>query len=504
MAKKNNMKFAIGATIALLVLFGATLGIGYWIGDSTRRDDNYVKFFINNKEYDLNNKKTSREVASQEDGDDLVSQFYSAALFGDTDYNNPIGDDDYNYIFNSSVDDWNQPYIITQGIDAKTLHENFVNIKFAKDTISTPVYEYLVNLDSRNPEIISVIIELENILPDTYQSANIFEVASETDLYMDIIEALTNDPTYQKDVLEDIFVYSYLWQDSSMSIYDYNLTREMVKAAPSMVAKASINSEKMNPSNSDWTKLRDLIETENISADEWNTMLMSADFQDSLVDNTILDDQIDNGTLVGFKGFSGIQFGTSAGTGIKDDWKDSTHTWDTETNNITGNSLEDSITINGEYQYKDVMSNANIYVPDDTTTGALIGANDDWGLIGGEVSIYAYSQLIPYTFAQKVETVNGNYLMGQNSYSLFSKGDTNLTIGNIDDFDNYIFDDWFGSNSIAGEIYLAEALVDNNPDITTRAYEYWQDKGFYIELSGTYRTDYLSYVPAGLIKDENN
>ncbi len=517
--KKNNVKFAISASLALLVLFGSTIGIGYWIGKANKRDDNYVKFFIHNKEYKLNDSRTTKTAGTAEQADDLISKYYSAALFGNENSSGASGtsNDTYDYIFNEKAKDWNQPFQIgkpigTTPLTTEALHEDFTYVKFAKDTISTTVFAYLTGLNSTNPKVINAINSLTEITD--YQTLNFFGLAATStgkDALKKIIEALTKDSSYQKGILEDMYIYSYLWQDSSMSIYDYNLTREIVKAAPSLVESVGIDSDKIikNSSadkNMDTLKALDDSGT-TVSNADWNAIISNLKIDNALIDPSIQDNAITTVGFKGFEGFEGIKFGTSAGDGIKEDWTDSTKTWNTDntSNDISGPMT----TMNGKFNHNNILEKANYYIPKDNDNGAIIGdsGNGHYGDISGDVNVYAYSQLIPYTFSKKIETGfnNNNYNMGTNHYSLFANGDNSAgwTTGDKDNVKSkYIFDEWFGNNSIYGEIYLTESLIDNNPDIKTRAYNYWNDKGFGIELSGKYQTDFGSSVPSGLIRDD--
>ena len=536
MSKKKNLnkKFIIGSSIALLVIslvtFGATWGIIY----ATMDDPTFIKLYINGQSYDINgiNDMTASvsslreeegetvtdnndETINDSDAEVLADKFYSAALFGTTDYVefNRIGEIKGSLLVGEKG--FNVPESFAKDKDgnkiddlktaAQTYKNNFIQMKLFNETLQTPIYKYLVDMNSDNPDIITIINGMEQ---GKYSNNNNNEGIdglftnweytdiNETKLYDDLVFALKKDIPYQSEVLKEMFVYSYLWQNSKDKKYDYNFTKALVESKASLVSQMKINSNK----NADLESLQDIqIHSPKVSAVDWNKEFEKN--KNALVE-TDLDNQLG---LDGFKGFEGIKFGTTENTSFKKDFYDSSKTWD------LSSDWNSSTTINGYYSNNDIFKNANYYVASEADggapgKGAVISDEDTSSTLGDPTSIVtvvSYSQLYPYMFSEIAGEGDDVYLT-KPSFSLYASFDENkfFKAKQGDQNTEYIFKRWFGDNHIFGEIYVAEAIMTYNSLMKSDALEFWNNEGYYIELSGEASTDYTSLLPTEILKKE--
>lgn len=569
--QKKKSKFLKWTSIIMIIIFGISMGIGAIIGVTTKKPFDYVIFYVNGKKYDeapetlistyegettdggttdggtTDGGETTISETEQE-ANKIIALYLSTALFGDASAEDV--NDEYNYVF-SEGNDWNTPYLLLKDEDANEekdispimLKDTFVAVKFFSSTLNSSVYSYLLELSTNSLEMQKIINRIENAYPDSYESLTFIdfkngngftatgEDADAESLFNDTIDVLESHPDYKKDILMEMYVYAYLWQDSSMHLYDYNFTRELVYAKPSMVASAEFDVEKTesNPGSS-WNTTYDELKTHSIGdqvdATTWNGYYDQMYTEGVLTNNSTSDNQLDSTT---FKGFDGIKFGTSAGEKVRNDWLDIEDTWQTE-NPLNEDTINaEAITQTNIYSHTNVLTNGNYYISNETQGGAegegAIISNledsadpsdftDDYGI----ANIYVYTQLYPYTFAEYVGTdLNTEYRA--NEYSLFAnRGEidpatesykySKATLddkvnGNVaDGYDDvsYIFDEWFGDYANVGEIYVAHELIQFNSKLEQKAMEYWNDKGFYIELSGEYSDKYEQYIPDALLK----
>lgn len=503
----KNTKFIIGASIALVVIFGTVLGATYGITKALAPDEDKVVFHIANKEYNLEDvqqettkalrESTDNELSAEEQSNILLSQFYSLALFGTSDYSSLQGNKIENYIFKGG-NDWNVPKLYESIGDEVKFKEDFVRMKLLKETTNTSISDYITPLAQNN-------LELKNILKEMATNGllglNYFELldAAGEDNFNRLISALSDDPSYQKDVLEEIMIYSYLWQDSRKSMYDYNITESLVNSKASMVNQINFDYDASS------SNVSDLLDKNNddkaVTKADFDTVISNIgeeNMTDNVYQNTLGDEYM--------SGFTGIQFDTTADNGdvLKDDFTDITNTWNIEDGNEIGG---EATTIAGSNSSEDVLKSGNYYIAkkgeNSNGSGAILANEKANGLIQGDAKIISYSQLAPYIFGQKRETFDGDTYISNIKYSMFANKDgDNFTYADSNSYDEYIFDRWFPNNAEMGEIYVAESLAQHDSSLKSSAFEYWYDKGYYIELSGASSDKYLSFIPTDLLIKE--
>ncbi|BDU67812.1 MAG: hypothetical protein TYPL_4650 [Candidatus Tyloplasma litorale] len=535
--KKNKFWLKSWIFFVILVLI-VSMGIGAIIGIINPPTYDYIQIYLNGQIYNA----SEIDLGSDEDLSDeerallLENAFYSLALFGSTDINS-INDssDEYNYIFKTNQE-WNVPYILSsEETNNQELTKDFFVMKFINDTQTSSVAQYLLNLATTSNDPFKVIYALTKLQEDAESADENWititglELATKSEYEISrtiIFDTLKQDSTYQNEVLSDMMIYSYLWQSASQKAYDYNLTKELAYERPSIVASMTLDSEILqNNYLSQQQTLESLdSKTNNVQASEWNQMmedLMGSQIKTSaLIDDTIYDNTFDQSDVSStFRGFQGIVFGTSAGEGISSDWTDATNTWkflDSEEEIDLG----EAITENSVYTHESIMSNANVYIADTSN-----GADGKGGLIyntssditdpnpaadPGQKTVYAYNQLYPYMFMETSESSNTNlWNLNDEYYSLFAHKDKDnnqytpvLSDEEMNDSDlTYIFDEWFPNQPIFGEIYVSEALIAQDTDLEAKTLNYWKEKGFYIELSGTWEDELLQFLPSWIIND---
>ncbi len=520
MAKQNNnKKWIIGGSITLLVLLGLSLGTGALIGYYEKDEDDYIKIHTGDTYYEDKIDLGTDSTSDEEKAKLLERQFYSASLFGS--FEGAVEDGSDSAIYNATGADWNLPYIVTNAIVTSNanLQDNFVIVKFLSDTEDSSVYTFLSGMVSTSDEPMLVIEAIAQLKTDAEAAGVPFPSVTGLDIINNdsftttrdlIYNLLTTDMSYIKEVQKDILVYTYLWQDSPQSAYDYILTRELVYSTPSMVYSFKIDGENFENSGS---SLLGVIDSDDlvdhtVDATTWNTWISTLKGEeDVLIDDTIDEDYIlDAGNM---QGYQGIKFGTSAGSMIASDWTRWDNTWVADETVAAG----ETVTNVGEYTHSDILSTANLYLADSANgadgKGATIydtstdSSDPIFGNAAGERYVYAYNQLYPYMF-REVEVEGVNAELGNEQFSLFANTTDSIsyTPGTTDEHTTYIFDEWFSTDAVKGEIYIAEAIVKNNSSLTSKALRYWNNQGFYIELSGSYEDDLASFLPTEILFNE--
>lgn len=493
----KNKKFMTGVSIGLIVVLGASMGIGALIGSQTKKPLDFITFDLNDKQYKFSYEDiyTDNEMAAKQ----LENKFLETALIGAED---PVFKNSQAILDDGG--DWNIPYMIShEEVSKADVLNYFIATKLLKDTLTDSVFEYLVNQysTSKDIDLLPIILEFKgktNLLP-----MNFLELLNDSDgkkIIEDSIKTLGKEDSYKNDVLRDAIVYSYLWQDSNSTSYDYFLTKEIAYSKPSMVSSVEFDATKarLGDSRKWYNELTnytsDESETKLKSSSDWNSFWTGK--EEFLVDPSTLDTKIDNG----FASFKGVQFGQGAGSTVSSDWTDISQTW-----NYEDEEQGESITTSGEFTHDNILETGNVYLATPGKApgkGAVISEDSSshgkW--INGNAQVFVYSQMYPYVFAEKID----DNTFGPSSYSLFANkdGESYTAATSEDEGVTYIFNEWFGEGNASkiGEIYLAESLSSHNDSLSQKAAQYWHDKGYYIELSGKYSDDFSSFIPEDLLK----
>lgn len=508
-----NKKFVTGASITLIVILGASIGMGALIGSKTKKDLDYFSFHLKDKEYkySLEDTYTDNESAAKQ----VENKFLIASLVGD------VAGETFFKDSTSILDeneDWNIPYIISEDVTKDNVLQLFVGTKLFKETLTSSVFEYVVKQysETKDVSLLKVIAEFKG--QTDMLSMNFLQLLNKGDdgkkIITDLIKCLggykdkddkwvSGEDNYINDVLKDIFTYAYLWQDSNSSAYDYYFTKEIAYSKPSMVSSVEFDATQARFSDvkDDYNMLADLTTgdpgTLGISSTDWNSLWTKEGWKTILVDPSTIDTKIGDD---GFVSFDGVKFGESAGSTVSNDWTDIDQTW-----NYEDEEMGESVTSNGSFTHDDILKKGNLYTANPNKApgaGAIISedSSSHGKRINGNAQVFAYSQMYPYVFSEKIDEDN----FGPTSYSLFAtKGDDGYTKASSEDEDiTYIFNEWFGDGiaSKVGEIYLSEELSTFNSSLSTRAIQFWHNKGYYIELSGKYSDDFSSFISEDLLK----
>lgn len=527
----SNKKWMVAGSITLLILFGASMGIGAWIGTENKPADNYIDIYLDGEKIDapidLGTDSTSDETKASM----LEAQFYSAALVGSLNNSESVDNvrDDLSIYNSGSETDWALPYIVTSGsTDIDSLQQTFVNVKFLTDTESSSVYTYLVDLASTADDKVAVYKAIKTLMKEAetnktpYPEVTGLDVVGEdySETWTAIQSFLKEDSSYIGSVQKDILVYTYLWQTPSQSAYDTIFTRELVYSQPSIVYSMTIDGEKVDSAveaggaaGTDYTALSTATDVA-IDAVTWNGYM--DDFKNE--EGVLTDESITENTLPldgSFQGYDGIKFGTSAGSNVSSDWTDWENTYISQDDVTEGSAL----TKNGAYSNEDILNNANLYLADNKNgsdgEGAVIfntttdSTDPEFGHREGERNVYAYSQLYPFVFrnVENADATDESSILGSETFSLFADGDATAGYTPAEDIDEdtkYIFDIWFNDKdkALVGEIYIAEQLVSYTTSLTSKALRYWNNQGYYIDLSGEYEDSLASYLPEEILYDE--
>ena len=562
--KKNNKRWIFVSLISLIIVFGVSIGVGAIIGKTTKDDPDYIKFGINGKVYEVEDGINIEGGTLESEANQILNAFYSVALFGTTNLKdkNYLVDDPNSVDFilsGNGEDEWNSPfgvyysdYSVDNGFIVTddsifNLLESFTKMKYFTDTEDTSVLSYLLDMSSTSPILnilINWIIELGGEDANgNYKFYNPYDVngielynsrpnedITGVDITTTIIETLSYQDSYQQDVFEDMMIYSYLWQDSASSAYDYNLTKEIAESRPSITSSFSINGDKASESDV-FDELKDEDDnSKTITSNDWNYIINEFNKIDgALTDSSVIDNQIqiedptnssEDEDNYGFMGFDGITFGTSAGESINSNWTDASLVWDWE-EPYTSEEISEALTgHSNSYDYRNVVYDSHYYISDDTNgEGALISSEDNensgyYPGNSGTYTVYAYTQLQTYLFKQPKDfqdSIPTDY--DPATFSLFANYDDSVDFiertyseGNVSDFikdkgegTEYIINQWFPNDTLDGEVFLTEALINQNSNLKIKAANYWNDKGFWIDLSGSYEDDYINYIPDSLL-----
>lgn len=462
----------------------------------------------------------SNQTVKEMTADWIVIGFMNYALTGDTHYPNPDSEDtnpeanvsitdpneDSNWIvphlFNSSTSEQQLSYedfykyssytkliYETIGNNKKTEHLNtYINEFTTKyDEISDMVYEE--NLS----DVDNVWVNIED---NDDSTISIFD--SET------LNLISKTIEYEKDITNFMYIYSYLWQEDNSDKYDYILTRLMNQKRFTYYWQLEVKDK--NGFNS----IDEFNEADGIEVDEWNNTGTNY-YNKTDIDS---ESKISPNGYMGFQGLSSQQDSsislTSDGEDYSEEFWDYSNVWNVEQN--LDDEFEGKPSYISSYNQGDFQN--NMFEPSEgnfifESTGET-DPDDPEAEVVPKNYIYINVLLYPFTFSDNLD------LGGTSDHWFYRLGAYQSEDGNIypeeTKPDNSEYINWFDYissqfNSTFPEYGMFEiftiyemlnySLTDFNT-IQNRAYNYWNARGFYIELIGNFKDDYENLIPSGL------
>ncbi|BDV02219.1 MAG: hypothetical protein HPAVJP_1080 [Candidatus Hepatoplasma vulgare] len=509
--------------------------------------------------YSLPNFKKYEDDTSDDSGDDTTTPeivfgnqtvnemtadwmtvgFMNYALTGDTHY--PDGsfnpDDDYpdygSTILNpSSEDTWITPHLFDtentlQTLDYQTFYDYSSYVKLFTETIGKNAKEdYLalyLNAFATKYDEISKQIWLDQ--PSPALEFSIWTNYYIRDNYPEYIDDFGNPIfetetmnlisttiEYEKDISNFMYIYSYLWQEYSDKKYDYFITSMMNQNRFTYYWSMQINDKDgfLISSNFD--------PTDGADVDEWN----STGFNITEGTSKTQIEPTWRLSPEGYMGFSGLSSQSDSSISLligEDDYSDDfwnySNVWSI-TENLNDEIDNYSTSYISSYNQEDFVSNGlfydnNNYIFSSTTS------SDSEDTTTTTDYIYMKYLLYPFVFTNNIQPDgtssywvyrldaytdgNGQFYptaevapSGANKINYFDYIDQVLQ----DTYDNY---NYYGLFEILTIYQMLNYTTENFNVWENKAYNYWNSKGFYIELHGQAKDDYGSLIPDGLQRD---
>lgn len=418
----------------------------------------------------------------------LTIGFMSASLTGDIDgQKNTSGEYEDDSIFSDT-------YTTTTMTDDEyinnfdSLFTDLIEIKLFLETTGSPsggikFRDYMLTLleTTKNDELKTATIPFIEGSFKTFFEAK----SNDVDEWNALITALKNDINYHLDIVDFIYSYSWLWRPYWSSSFDYNLTEILVTSKPALIWEMNLL-DLYNLDNGDRNTINLWKTNEFINISEWNSLIGDN------ANNWVTGDKYSLLTDGGAKGFSGIKFNSEAIANTEDNlWKYS-NLFDHE--DVESNDDDYAIP---NAQFENII-NGRI-TPYVNKSGDIILEEPETGLSGSVVGV---SLLYPYVFA---ENFNGNDADNW-KYRISAYKDSN-DFYRIDDAHGGTRTTWFNEiQNMVGvdlnlQLLLLYSIYNSQKDkIQNSTYNYWNNKGFYIELTGKYKEKYGSLIDTRLQK----
>ncbi len=526
---KRNLNILAISTLTLGSLFAVGASLGKYISSNK---NNFIKFELNDDSVTLDNNEvtaiesiiwnknnsdnktsnkltrdsSSSQTTSQITADVITTMFMEYSLTGSTTFDlNVFEQLDGHILSPDSESSWVAPRIS----DYETLYElsNYIEV-FNKTTGAQPFVDFWVFatevLESSSDMTLN---QLAAGFTDKGTFKTFFDAQHDSE-FSNLVTELGNKLSYKKTINDFLYIYSYLWQESSREGYDFFLTEEMIKMRPSLVW--SINFSK--PENSFSGDVENIFSTidEDTSlsgrASSWNDII------DGVTAEGISSNKFSSLTESGFRGYDGMVGKNTSSLVVDSNFWSYDEVWDFETYSEDG-----KIVLNDDYskKYPNLYKNdLGEYVNKQEESTTTDPDNPDETTSTPE-SYYVYQNFLFYPFAFPEDYNIEIELAKKWNYSLVAyenpSGEIQLdyeegkNLTKINYFD-YMFSDIDISSDTEKdseiiELYLISSLFNlDSADIKNRAYSYWKSKGFYIELSGKYQDKYEDLIPAGLQK----
>ncbi len=341
---------------------------------------------------------------------------------------------------------------------------------------------------------------------------------------------IINTKDYRMEITSFLYTYAYLWQDSNSTVYDYKLTEELVALRPSFVwqqdvesgsTETAINPNKFNTAvDGQLGDNPETIPTTNNA--KWNNWENNPDNGYDGEEPGLKGDWVitynDYTKLPGedaLVGYRGIQTQNNSALSVDNQF------WNYK-NEFTYENDITTINTDSQLLAASKTGDAMLYEQFNESDGSyLISGGEDSGSY-----TLAHSIITPYVFSTNYNEETG--LANKWEYSLYGDiiNDSNV-VTQINDEEKESIETSIFSNytpliigsTLAEElsnekkytltalyiiysIYNAESSAEStsNP-LLNNAYKYWNDQGFYIELTGKYYEDYSNLIPKLIQKD---
>ncbi|NOQ50394.1 MAG: hypothetical protein GQ557_01850 [Mycoplasmataceae bacterium] len=321
---------------------------------------------------------------------------------------------------------------------------------------------------------------------------------------------IINTETYRMDVTKFLYTFTYLWQYSTSSAYDYNITESIVGLRPQFVWVQDFDFDSIGHVNGTPNEY-----VEDMVGDSGTSTTSGNNWNDWSTDPQLAEDEIsyDNYTKLDPSdaspvGYIGIQNRGSANVvGVGDDFWSLENGYDFSDDQTRIN--QNSMLVNAENGDGTIYDDGSNYVFEEGENGI-------------EKSI-AHTGIIPFVFPTNYDDTTG--IADKWEYSIYGDVNTNTDVVTQIDGENIdltthdsIFDAYAnlfptlinlneGGEALAysvSELYIMYSIYDSTGGslIINNSYNYWNHKGFYIELEGSYYDDYHLLLPALIQKSE--
>ena len=326
---------------------------------------------------------------------------------------------------------------------------------------------------------------------------------------------LTSSDTFELDLYETIYEFSFLYQSSYDSVYENYLAAYMYTSQPMLVwqieYKEKEDAEDNLPSP-----------TKQFKDGEWNKSYdtSTSTGNPETVTKHFISPTYNNGNKVGdsnnlsdyyMKGFIGIQFAGSTFPNITNDSynnkaKKYESVWNYDrVQSQTDPDLEGKVWVAGDSFFPSSEGAVPVLFGYDYNTNGTTGALQD----SESNSNWYYTAGIPI-YPKKVGL--GNYDSGDNRFDKYGYvtnwQDGEITAGSFSPIQDVsdIGSLWEAvglQNDIYGQMYIINSIIDNVPSINSSSYNFWNRNGFYIELKGDF-TELEQFINPQLLKKEDN
>ncbi|BDV03722.1 MAG: hypothetical protein HPPSJP_4430 [Candidatus Hepatoplasma scabrum] len=449
-------------------------------------------------------------------------------------------------------DNWlNAEYINTNNYQYDTYYQltnHFAKIKFFIDTTlpsSEDMYQYLEAFSTKYVDMIKIngIYDfVTTVFPENvWDIQNYYDDQGDLSSYQELLSFLNSTIEYQTEIAKSLFVYSYLWQENPKGDFDYFLTEEMYFDRPMFIW--SIEYDNISKFNQPTTE---------ITLDNWNSVYDKTYTNDDGTKTDFLDElnkdyqksylQNNDQSLRGFEGVLSI---SNSDLSVSSTFTDFNQYYNYKYD-VNENNGDEKVSLITDWEDKgNQFANLNVYnpsyfyspedeawkttadgtvvkikveddVPDDVTntvsTTNLTDLPSDIGKYTGYS--YIYYPIFPFTFAKNYHDDNQKaqqyfYQLkvidnGDGTYSPYdqTKDDQAVLLFDV------LYQEYINNNNLSYAIedvvyyFVYSIYIQQKDNLLSRAYTYWNNKGFYIVLEGDLKDQYAELLPKEIQRDK--